>query len=188
MSEIAKHTVQMVRTGCRHWKLPEHAQEDDRLKVIFFLGQMTFNSRSIKFKKKKKILPALNSSYFFYFTFTDTAYMAVLVSNPCCCTWYLASAASSACWMKHFCLTVLFAADSGGEGEVTSASRDLGEAESPYRRCHPDLTRGPAGHPSQAHHALTSNPAGCNTNPQLKLVLKFWVGGLGGSPPSRFPR
>lgn len=79
--------------------------------------------------------------------------------------------------MKHFCLTVLFAADSGGEGEVTSASRDLGEAESPYRGCHPDLTRGPAGHPSQAHHALTSNPAGCNTNPQLKLVLKFWVGG-----------
>lgn len=104
--------------------------------------------------------------------------MAVLVSNPCCCTWYLASAASSACWMKCFCLTVLFAADSGGEGEVTSASRDLGEAESPYRGCHPDLTRGPAGHPSQAHHALTSNPAGCNTNPQLKLVLKFWGGGL----------
>lgn len=78
----------MVRTGCRHWKLPEHAQEDGRLKVIFFLGQMTFNSRSIKLKKinklkKKKFLPALNSSYFFYFTFTDTAYMAVLVSNPC---------------------------------------------------------------------------------------------------------
>lgn len=78
----------MVRTGCRHWKLPEHAQEDDRLKVIFFLWQMTFNSRSIKFKKikqikkNKKFLPALNSS-FFYFTFTDTAYMAVLVSNPC---------------------------------------------------------------------------------------------------------
>lgn len=55
----------MVRTGCRHWKLPEHAQEDDRLKVIFFLGQMTFNSRSIKLKKinknkkKKKISPCL---------------------------------------------------------------------------------------------------------------------------------
>ena len=50
------------------------------------------------------------------------------------------------------------AAEPGGEGAPPGASRDSGQADGAHGGRHPVPPGGPAGHPPQAPHALTSSP------------------------------